>query len=166
MQKRNKIRAGASALAFGAILGLGGFAFAAFTEDTVATATDTQAAQMTPLALQGYPATDYDGSQTAMWPNHPADVVFTVKNNNEVPVTVTNIVNTGVVATGATPSDCAGHIVVNPIVVPGGTLPTVAADGGTAELRLLGVIKLGNSAPNTCQGATFSTQWTVTGANS
>jgi hypothetical protein len=160
---RNKLRALVATGAAAAILGVAGFAWAAFFEPSVATATDGAAAQMTPLLVEST-QTDYEGSQTAMWPNHPADVVIVVKNENEVPVTVTSIVNNSLFSTNGWSSTCGEHIDIDPTIDVEGGLPTIAA-GQSATLRLIDVLVLDNEAANTCQGATFTSAWTVVGTN-
>jgi hypothetical protein len=161
---RNKLRAITATGAAAAVIGIAGLAWAAFFEST-STSANAASAEMVPLAVVGTPTVDYEGSQTALWPDHPADVVIVVKNNNEIAVDVTEVVNTGVVAVNGTATSCASYVQVsNPIVVQGG-LPTVAGSGGESTLRLVGALTLLDSAPNTCQNGTFSTTWTVTGAN-
>ncbi|MDP9798294.1 hypothetical protein J2S43_006806 [Catenuloplanes nepalensis] len=138
----------------------GGVAWAVFTESTSATAA-AQAGDLAPLSVVGVPSTDYENDQRALWPGHPADVIVRVKNNNEIPMEVSSVANTAVTGTGNTPNNCAGHIQVNPINIESG--PITIGAGQEADVKLLDVITLLENAPNTCQAATFTTTWSITG---
>ena len=109
--------------------------------------------------------TDYEGAQNALWPNHPADVVVTVENTNEVPVELTRITNVDVVSTGTTASACGDAIQVNALNVPSWPIVVGAAGSATEQVSftLTDVITMSDSIADTCQAGTFKTTMTITG---
>jgi hypothetical protein len=135
-------------------------AWAVFSETTTANA-EAQAGDLVALGLVGYPSTDYQGDENFLWPEHPADVLVTVKNNNEIPVSVFDITDVSVTATGATRSGCAAHVTVNSINLEG--WPVTVAPTEEKPLRLVDLITLEDTAPNVCQSATFKTTLTIHG---
>jgi hypothetical protein len=150
----------ALATGVGAVLA-GATAYAAFSAVTSVTTTH-QAAKMAALTVVSTD-TDYEGDETALWPGHPADVLITVANANEVPVKVTHIAT---IQWAASPScnDPTYYLVRTGDVASGQTVPARTATGpAELTLRLAGAVALTATAPDSCQGTKISITWTVIG---
>jgi hypothetical protein len=149
----------ALATGVGALLA-GTGAFAAFSSDTNTTTTH-HAATMTPLTVVSTD-TDYEGDQTALWPGHPADVLITVANANEVPVKITGAFPYSWLNPSCT--DPTTYTVRADKLVVGQIVPARTKAGpGQATVRVPGAITLSPTAPNKCQGTDVTINWTVTG---
>ena len=144
----------------GALLA-GATAYAAFNA-SASVDTTHQAATMTALTIVAT-ETDYEGDQTALWPGHPADVLITVANANEVPVKVVNI--SSVTWTGEAPCiDNTSYVVRPGNLASGQIVPARTASGpGRLTLRLPGAVALAATAPNICQGTKVTVHWLVFG---
>jgi hypothetical protein len=160
MRKRSALIALAAGV--GALLA-GTTAYAAFNANTYVSTTH-QAATMMPLTVVATD-TDYEGDQTALWPGHPADVLITVANANEVPVKVAHII-----ASDWNPGPaCSGlsyYKIRTDELATGQIVPARTANGlGQLTLRLPGAITLLATAPNSCQGTKITVNWAVVGEN-
>ncbi|WP_432835128.1 hypothetical protein [Dactylosporangium sp. CA-092794] len=148
----------ALATGVGALLA-GTTAYAAFSASSTFTTT-SKAATMTPLTVVSS-ETDYEGDQTGLWPGHPADVLLTVANANEVPVKVLGFAWTSFLAspscTGLNNFQIANGDLANGAVVPART----GRGPGQATIRLTNAVTLSPDAPDGCQGATVTVNWSV-----
>ena len=150
----------AAAAGVGALLA-GATAYAAFDAATTVTTTH-QAATMTALTVVSTD-TDYEGDQTGLWPGHPADVLITVANANEVPVKVVHVI-TSQWAPSPTCNDLSYYKVRTDDLATGQIVPARTAGGpGQLTLRLAGAVTLSATAPNSCEGTKISIFWTVFG---
>jgi hypothetical protein len=158
MRKRSALIAVAAGV--GALLA-GTTAYAAFNAST-SVSTTHQAATMTALTVVATD-TDYEGDQTALWPGHPADVLITVANANEVPVKVVHIDSMHWI--GEAPCiDQTSYVVRPDNLATGQIVPARTASGpGRLTLRLPGAVALSATAPNICQGTKVTVQWAVYG---
>ncbi|WP_426513551.1 hypothetical protein ACPPVO_24880 [Dactylosporangium sp. McL0621] len=150
----------ASATGIGALLA-GATAYAAFNTVT-SVSTTHQAATVTPLTVVSTD-TDYEGDQTALWPGHPADVLITVANANEVPVRIVHI-NTVQWAPSPSCKDLGYYEIRTNDLATGQIVPARTASGpGQLTLRLAGAVTLSATAPDSCQGTKVTVNWTVAG---
>lgn len=152
----------ALAAGVGALLA-GTTAYAAFSANT-SVSTTHQAATMTALTVVATD-TDYEGDQTALWPGHPADVLITVANANEVPIRVVHI---NYVLSLAEPPciDHTSYVMRTDNLATGQIVPARTASGpGQLTLRLAGAVALSATAPDICHGTKITVQWLVTGEN-
>jgi hypothetical protein len=158
MRKKLALVAGATAL--GALLA-GATAYAAF--DAITTVDTThQAATMTALTVVSTD-TDYEGDQTALWPGHPADVLITVANANEVPVKVLHV-STAQWTPSPSCRDLGYYVIRTDDLATGQVVPARTGNGpGLLTLRLAGAVTLAATAPNSCQGTQVTVHWTVLG---
>jgi hypothetical protein len=149
----------ALATGVGALLA-GTTAFAAFNAATSVTTTH-QAATMTPLTVVSTD-TDYEGDQTALWPGHPADVLITVANANEVPVKIVGASAIRWFSPSCT--DPTYYTIRTDKLVTGQIVPARTATGsGQLAVRISGAVTLSAAAPNSCQGANITIDWLVLG---
>jgi hypothetical protein len=158
MRKRSALIALAAGV--GALLA-GTTAYAAFNAST-SVSTTHQAATMTALTVVATD-TDYEGDQTALWPGHPADVLITVANANEVPVKVVHI-STSMWTPAPPCNDLTSYVVRTGDLATGQIVPARTASGpGQLTLRLPGAVALSAAAPDNCQGTKVTVHWLVFG---
>jgi hypothetical protein len=147
----------ALATGVGALLA-GTAAFAAFSSFTSVTTTH-QAATMAPLTVVSTD-TDYEGDQTALWPGHPADVLITVANPNEVPVKITSASAIHWLSPSCT--DPTYYTIRTDKLVAGQLVPArTAAGSGQLTIRIPGAVTLSATAPDSCQGSKITIDWLV-----
>ncbi len=161
--KITKLRAGIATAATAAVLGIGGFALAAFVQNSEAQAT-SKAATFAPVVVTGA----IDGQN--LLPGDSTKVTLTISNptSNTVNAKVTSITADGVDVAAAsvggsaeTAADCATYVnqkTNDKLNIP---FPTIEA-GKSAVYVLNNGVTLNNAAPITCQGMSFTTKWKVT----
>lgn len=117
----------------------------------------------TPVAATALSIAATGSVSTGLFPGGPgADVTISVTNPHSVPVRVTSASSAGaVVATPLAGRTCATHGVT--LATPTSGLPATIPAGGTASITLAGLAKMGTSAENGCQGATFTIPIQVVG---
>jgi hypothetical protein len=158
MRKRTKI-AVATLVAFVAI-GVG-VAYAAWT----ATGSGTGAGRaLVAQALTVNPVTP-GASGAALYPGGPAGWVYlTISNPNAYSVNVTHI--SWGTPTSADTVNCPNANISVDASAPSTLNITVPANGVTGALQVFNVLDLAHSAPDGCQGVTFSVPVTVSGTQS
>ncbi len=164
---RKSIKALIAGSAAVAIIGLTGASWAWFTENSVAQANGGTGGTIADLTVTSS-TYDYQDDLTALYPGDYASVVLTINNPNAVPMYIQDIASAGKSATGGTPTECAG---ANLVLAADPAFTTNVADNvipanGSANVVLTNAVFLdGPGTPNTCQGMTFSTSWTVSFEN-
>jgi hypothetical protein len=150
-----------AAVGVAAVVGIGGFAYAAFTQERQSDAIAARAETFENLTVTGEPL---DGS---LWPGQTTDVRLRIDNSaNDTPITVTRAehvpVAVGEVRTidPANAGWCKDRLVLADFPEITGLDADVAA-GAVDTLTLPGALKLLPSADNRCQSMTFTVKWTV-----
>lgn len=96
-----------------------------------------------------------------LYPGYTAgDVYFTITNPNPYDITFTDMTPGAVTVLPGNPGCPAGAIVVAPA---SGLALAAPANATTAELSVLDVVTMVDTAPNECQGASFDIALTLTG---
>ena len=90
------------------------------------------------------------------------NVVFTVNNPNDYPVTFTSLAAGTVTSSNPTGCPASNVTVTTPVTV---NIP-VAAGATCAAQTVAGVTNMVSNADNVCQGVTFTVALTLTGASS
>ncbi len=159
MRKRTRI----AVIALVALLGIGvaGISWAWLT--STATATAGGGAGGTLVALTpGATQYVYETGQTALYPDHEADVRLEITNSNQVPVEIMTVVPG---ATTTTTPGCAAFLVTSAATyVIEGASPAnnmVIPAGATVVLNITDGVGMSNTATNACAGTGFSTSWTI-----
>jgi hypothetical protein len=157
MTPRNVVRAGALVvLSATALCVTGGTAYAYWTAGGSGTGS-AAAAVASPLTTSPVAVTS-----GLLYPGASGDVRIRVVNSNPFPVTVTDVVGTGVVTSSAG-SACDAATGVAFADVSGASLAVPA--GGAATFTLAGAVSMDNSSDTSCQGATFTIGVTLTAAS-
>ncbi len=160
MRKRTRI----AVIALVAMLGLGvaGISWAWLSSSATATASGGAGGTLTALT-PGSTQYVYETGQTALYPNHAADVRLQITNGNQVPVEIVSVVP-GVKTT--TISGCDAFLVTS--VAGGfaieGASPAnnlVIPAGATVVLAITDGVAMDDDANNACAGTGFSTSWTI-----
>ena len=93
LQTRKRATALLAAVGVAAAIGVGGFAYAAFTQETSSNAIAVQAEKFANLTVTGAPA------DTSLWPGQQTDVRLTIDNRaNDTPILITKATHLKVVA--------------------------------------------------------------------
>jgi len=159
LQTKKRATALLAAVGVAAAIGVGGFAYAAFTQDRASDAIAAEAAVFQNLAVTGTPA------DNPLWPGQKTDVTLTIDNSvNDVPIDVTRAEHVTVAVADVHPvvaadaGYCKGKLVLKDFPVITGF--RVGANG-QENLVLDDALELHESADNRCQGMTFDVKWTV-----
>jgi hypothetical protein len=156
---RNKLRALVATGAAAAVLGLAGFAFAAFTQHQAASATGS-AEQFNAVTVTAAPISQ------ALLPGEDSSVDLSLQNPNTVKAKVVSISAASVtvapaslnVATDA--GYCESMIHLNPN--GSGNLGLLTLNGGgSATYTLNHAVTLDEAMDSRCEGMQFTTEWTV-----
>ena len=100
-----------------------------------------------------------------LFPGHAGTVSFTLHNPNPYTANFSSI--SGATVTSANPTDCpASNVTV--VTLPFAISPTISVAPGatTGTKTLAGLISMSGSAPNLCQGVSFSVTLTLSGQSS
>ncbi|GIJ51274.1 hypothetical protein Val02_81600 [Virgisporangium aliadipatigenens] len=156
--KRVAVIGAVSSLALG-----GGVAWAAWTVSGSGTGS---AAAGSALELT---ATGNTGT-TLLYPGATADLAFTVSNPNPFPVNVTSVTagEAPVITVDSGHSGCAATNVefVTGAALAGTVLvPAKTTSNGTASGSVTGALRMIPDAANACQGATFTVNFSLSGAS-
>lgn len=155
---RNKIRTLVAAGAAAAVLGIAGFAWAAFSQETSSSAVAAEAETFAPVVVAGTPA------DTTLWPGQSTTVTLTVDNSaNDVAVVVTRVDAIPLTDADITTTDPADRAWCRSKLILTGIASTSVpiASEGSAPVVLTNGIQLLGDADNRCQGMQFSTKWKV-----
>jgi hypothetical protein len=156
MSTQNLRRRGIAVLALMLVMVGVGVAVAAWTSNGVGSGAAQAQTAVVSTIVAGTPVADlYPGKTNG-------NVIFTVDNPNAYPVTFTSL--TAGAVTSGDPTNCpAANVTVNgPVVV---SIPVAAGATTTAQM-VAGVTNMATTAPNGCQGVTFTVALTLTGASS
>lgn len=157
MLRTTKIRTALAITGTSAILGVGGFALAAFIQQSTSDAVAGSAESFAPITVTG--------AQTGkMLPGESADVTLTFTNpNSNVRAKLTSIAPGAVVvdtvANAADMAYCHDQIAQSTAGV--GPLPTLDLSQANLPFVLASAVTLKDDTDNRCQGMTFHTTWTV-----
>lgn len=160
MRKRTRI----AVIALVAMLGFAGagIAWAWFSSTTTATASGGAAGSLAALTPGGTQYV-YETGQTALYPNHAADVRLQITNGNQVPVEIVSVVPG---AKSTTTPGCDAFLVTSVAggyVIEGASPANnlVIAAGATVVLNITDGVAMDDDADNSCAGTGFSTSWTI-----
>jgi hypothetical protein len=152
-----KVKAAVAVVVGGTVLGVGGFAFAAYVQSTTSDAVAGSA--------ESFAAVTVTGAQTGkLLPGETADVTLTFTNpNNNVKAKLVAItagtVSVDSVASVDDTAYCHDQIELSTAGV--GILPTLDVGQANLPFVLTGAVKLKDDTDIRCQGMTFHTTWTV-----
>lgn len=157
MRLNTKIRTALGITIAGTVLGTGGFAIAAFIQQSTSDAVAGSAESFAPIKVTG-------GATGKLLPGETADVTLTFTNpNSNVRAELTSIgAGAVVVDTVANVGDmpyCHDQIELSTVSV--GTLPTLDLSQANLPFVLAHAVKLKEDTDIRCQGMTFHTTWTV-----
>lgn len=112
------------------------------------------------VAAMGTPTASASGAAGALVPGGSADLTVSIANPNPFAVTVDAIATDpgGTASASDVGCDAAALVTVTIGSVPATPVPA----GGSVDVVLAGAVALGVSAPQACQGATFSLPLLVT----
>jgi hypothetical protein len=159
---RNKLRAVVATGAAAAVLGIAGFAFAAFTQDQAANATG-RAEQFDPITVSALPLSG------AMLPGESSPVALTLTNpsGNSIKAKVVSIspeptpVTITVINNSADTAYCASMIVLKSNDA-NNVLPLPTINGNTdANYNLNSAVTFKEEMDSRCEGMEFKTNWVV-----
>ncbi|MFF3456849.1 hypothetical protein ACFYXH_21445 [Streptomyces sp. NPDC002730] len=157
MRLNTKIRTVLGVTVVGTILGIGGFAIAAFIQQSTSDAVTGSAESFAPITVTG-------GQTGKMLPGETADVTLTFTNpNSNVRAKLISIAADDVVVDTVANADdmtyCHDQIELSATGV--GTLPTLDLSQANLPFVLADAVKLKEDTDIRCQGMTFHTTWTV-----
>jgi hypothetical protein len=96
-----------------------------------------------------------------LYPGGTGDAYVNITNPNPYPVKVTTVAANGAITASGT---CTASSVT--FTAPGaGTLAWVIAAGATTQFTMSNSVAMASSAPDTCQGATFTIPVTLSGTS-
>ncbi|HEU5110806.1 MAG TPA: hypothetical protein VFT95_19880 [Micromonosporaceae bacterium] len=161
LQTRKRATALLAAVGVAAAIGVGGFAYAAFTQERDSEAIAAQAERFENLVVTGLPA------DTSLWPGQKTDVTLTIDNSaNDTPIDVTRaehvpvVVGDIVTANPAYAGYCKNQLVLEDF--PRITGAAARVDANVADTIVLeDALELLGSADERCQGMTFTVKWKV-----
>ena len=138
----------------------GGVAFAYF-KGGHATGTGT--------ATAGSPQTVTISASTAsrdLFPGKTGSVWFTLHNGNSTQTNFTSV-TTATVTSSSDPTNCpTSNLIVTPLPYTISPTISVAGNATTGATKISGLLTMSSSAPNQCQGVSFSVTLTLAGASS
>jgi hypothetical protein len=161
LQTKKRATALLAAVGVAAAIGVGGFAYAAFTQDRDSEAIAAQAEAFQNLVVTGAPT---DGS---LWPGQKTDVTLTIDNSvNDTPILLTKATHVEVVAkdvktkTLSDAGECAQMLKLADFT----SLPAAEAAISASSIEsvtLTDALQLDPAASDKCQGMKFTVKWKV-----
>jgi hypothetical protein len=144
-----------------AVIGIGGFAYAAFTQERRSEAIRAGTATFQNLVVTGAPA------ERSLWPGQTTDVTLTIDNTaNNTPILVGRAEHVPVAAADVRTTDrddagyCSTQLELADFRQITGADAAVAA-GAAETIVLEDALKLLPTADNRCQNMTFTVRWSV-----
>jgi hypothetical protein len=161
LQTQKRATALLAAVGVAAAIGVGGFAYAAFTQERNSEAIAAQAEAFENLVVTGAPL---DGS---LWPGQKTNVTLSIDNSaNDTPILITDAKHIEVVAKDvkttnpADAGECAQMLKLKDF----DTLPAADAavsSGAVESVTLVDALQLHPDASDRCQAMKFTVKWKV-----
>jgi hypothetical protein len=161
LQTKKRATALLAAVGVAAAIGVGGFAYAAFTQERASDAIAAEAEAFENLVVTGAPL---DGS---LWPGQKTNVTLSIDNKaNDTPILITKATHVEVVAKDVKTKDpadadtCAQMLKLADF----DSLPAEDAaisSGAVESVTLVNALQLDPAADDKCQGMKFTVKWKV-----
>jgi hypothetical protein len=161
LQTKKRATALLAAVGVAAAIGVGGFAYAAFTQERASNAIAAEAEAFENLVVTGAPL---DGS---LWPGQKTDVTLTIDNKaNDTPILITKATHIDVAAIDvktANPDDADACAKMLKLADFDKLPPADAAisSGAVESVKLADALQLDPDAGDKCQGMKFTVKWKV-----